>query len=63
MLPSDRRLLVPAADLATSNPYVVDVRYADDWREVQRDDAIQCLKLAETVRAEVRALLPPSALV
>jgi hypothetical protein len=44
------------------NPYAVEVRYADDWREPQRDDAVRSLALAEVVREEVRGLLPLEAL-
>ena len=31
------------------NPYAVEVRYADDWLEPQREDALRSLELAERV--------------
>jgi hypothetical protein len=42
------------------NPYAVDVRYADDWREPQLNDAKRALALASLVRAMVRELIPAS---
>lgn len=62
LLPSERRLSVPLADLVGMNPYAVDMRYADDWREPGHDDAIRSLGLAERIRAEARSLLPPEVL-
>ena len=62
LLPSGRRLSVPLADMAGMNPYAVDARYADDWREPGPDDAIRSLGLAERIRTEVRSLLPPEVL-
>jgi hypothetical protein len=41
------------------NPYGVDVRYADDWREPQLNDAKRALALALKVRAAIRGLMPP----
>ena len=46
-------------DLAELNPYSVDVRYADDWREPQLSDANRALELASQVKAAVRKALPP----
>jgi HEPN domain-containing protein len=48
--------------LAELNPYAVDVRYADDWREPQLNDAKRALALASEVRSAVRGLLPASVL-
>jgi HEPN domain-containing protein len=62
LLPSGRSLSVPLADMAGMNPYAVDVRYADDWREPGPDEAIRSLELAERIRTEVRSLLPLEAL-
>ena len=39
MIPLEWRLSVRVEDLAELNPYAVDVRYADDWREPQLNDA------------------------
>ena len=62
LVPAERHLSLPVTDLVAMNPYAVDVRYADDWREPQRDDAIRSLELAQVVRKEVRDLLPDEAL-
>jgi HEPN domain-containing protein len=62
MLPPDRQLSIPLTSLAAINPYAVEVRYSDDWREPRRDDALQALEIAQRVRAEARDLLPPEAL-
>jgi HEPN domain-containing protein len=61
LLPSGKQLSVPLADLVALNPYAVGARYADDWREPGRDDAVRSLALAERIRSEVRSLLPPEA--
>ena len=42
--------------------YAVDLRYADDWREPQRVDALRALGMAEAVRTRVRQALQPDAL-
>jgi HEPN domain-containing protein len=62
MLPPDRRLSIPLASLVAINPYAVDVRYSDDWREPRRADAIQAFEVADRVRTEARSLLPGEAL-
>lgn len=48
-------------ELVELNPYAVDTRYADDWREPRLSDARRALLLASEVRAAVREMLPPSA--
>ena len=63
VLPPDKKLSIPVASLVAINPYAVDVRYSDDWREPRRGDAIQALEIAERVRTEVRRLLPAEALI
>ncbi len=63
LLPPDNQLSIPTSTLVAMNPYAVDVRYADDWREPVSEDAKRALEIAETVRAEVRRLLPKEALV
>jgi len=62
LVPAERQLSLSVTDLVAMNPYAVDVRYGDDWREPQREDAIRSLELAEVVRKEVRGLLPDEAL-
>jgi len=55
----ERHFPVRVEDLAGLNPYAVHVRYADDWREPQLNDAKRALALASKVRAAVRELIPP----
>jgi len=59
LVPAEHRFPVRVEDLAGLNPYAVDVRYADDWREPQLNDAKRALELASKVRAAVRELMPP----
>ena len=59
LIPSEQRFPLSVADLVELNPYAVDVRYADDWREPQLSDAKRALALASKVRAAVRELIPP----
>ena len=61
LIPVHQGFSLRAADLVELNPYAVDVRYADDWREPQLNDAKRALALALEVRAAVRDLMPPSA--
>jgi HEPN domain-containing protein len=50
---------IEVAALSSLNPYAVDVRYADDWREPQRADAVQAMEIAAILRASARGPLPP----
>ncbi len=59
LIPLELRFPVRVEDLAELNPYAVNVRYADDWREPQLNDAKRALALASMVRAAVRELMPP----
>ncbi len=59
LLPLEQTFPVPVEDLAELNPYSVDVRYADDWREPRLVDANRALELASQVKAAVRKALPP----
>src|SRR5580700_7715626 len=59
LLPLEYRASFPAEVLVELNPYAVDIRYADDWREPRSDDARRALALADRVRAKVRGLMPP----
>ncbi len=58
LIPLGVRFPVRVEDLAELNPYAVDVRYADDWREPQLMDAKRALVLAAQVRTAVRELMP-----
>jgi len=58
LVPLEQRLPVRIEELAELNPYAVNVRYADDWREPQLNDAKRALVLASRVRTAVRELLP-----
>jgi len=57
-----QRFPVRVEDLVELNPYAVDVRYADDWREPQLSDARRALALAARVRDAVRERMPPQVL-
>jgi HEPN domain-containing protein len=58
LIPLEQRFPLRAEDLVELNPYAVDIRYADDWREPQLSDAKRALALASKVRAAVRASMP-----
>jgi HEPN domain-containing protein len=60
LTPLEQRFPIPVEDLAQLNPYAVDLRYADDWREPQLNDAKRALALALQVRTVVRELMPAS---
>ena len=59
LLPPAVRPEVEVAELSSLNPYAVDVRYADDWREPQRADAIRAMEIAGNLRNAVRRTLAP----
>ncbi len=59
LLPSDLNFPVPVKEIVELNPYSVDVRYSDDWREPQLSDAKRALALTAEVRTAVRKLMPP----
>jgi len=59
LIPVERSFPVRVEELAELNPYAVNVRYADDWREPQLNDARRALALASKVRAAVREAMPP----
>ena len=63
LLPAEARPSVQAAQLVAMNPYAVEVRYADDWLEPQREEALRSLGLAEKVGTEARRLLPAEVLI
>jgi HEPN domain-containing protein len=63
LVPAQNRLALQIEDVVELNPYSVDVRYADDWREPDLGDARRALALASEVRAEVRQAILPAALV
>ena len=59
LLPPAVQPEVEAADLSSLNLYAVDVRYADDWREPQRADAVRAMEIAGNLRNAVRRTLTP----
>lgn len=60
LIPADQGISLRITELVELNPYAVDVRYADDWREPQLADAKRALTLASQVRQAVRENLPRS---
>ena len=58
LIPLELHFPVRVEDLVEMNPYAIDIRYTDDWREPQLNDAKRALELASKVRAAVRKLLP-----
>jgi HEPN domain-containing protein len=59
LLPANSSLSVSVEALVELNPYAVQSRYADDWGSVEFEDAQRAFILAQTVRTEVLAALPP----
>jgi HEPN domain-containing protein len=59
LLPSEQRHSLPSARMAALNTYAVEVRYADDWKDPGRSEAMAALELAQSVRDHARAMLPP----
>lgn len=62
LLPLAIQPKMEVAALSVLNPYAVDVRYADDWREPQRADAVRAMEIVAILRAEATRALPPDAL-
>lgn len=62
MLPPGLGLSVPLPDLVALNPFAVEVRYADDWIEPTRLQALEAISIANAVRSEARTRLPAEAL-
>ena len=60
LIPLEQCFPVRVEDLVELNPYAVDVRYAEDWREPHLNDAKRAIALALKVRDWVRKLMPPS---
>ena len=52
LVPAEQSLSLRMEDIVELNPYAVDVRYADDWREPQLTDARRALWLASKVREQ-----------
>jgi len=55
---SNVRLEIQIAELSSLNPYAVDVRYADEWREPQQAEAARSMGIAASVGASARLALP-----
>jgi len=62
LLPRDIQPEMEAAALSSLNTYAVDVRYPDDWREPQRDEAVRAMEIAATLRTSARRALPQDTL-
>jgi HEPN domain-containing protein len=60
LIPANHGFSLRITELVEPNPYAVDVRYADDWREPQLADAKRAFTLASQVREAVRERLPRS---
>jgi HEPN domain-containing protein len=60
LLPRGACLPVSAEELATLNPYAVQVRYAGDWPDPLVSDVRRALELAGVVRNAVREMLRQS---
>ena len=60
LIPLEQCFPMRVKDLTEMNPYAIDIRYTDDWREPQLSDAKRALSLASKVRAAVRKLIPPT---
>ena len=58
LIPLESQFPVRPEELAELNPYAVNVRYADDWKDPQQEEAHRALELAFRVRAAVCKLLP-----
>jgi len=54
--PAESRPSVPAAQLVAMNPYAVEVRYADDWLEPQREEHCGPLNSLRESETEARRL-------
>ncbi len=61
-LPLEKGLSIGPAELAALNPYAVEARYADDWREAGCEEAARAVETAQRVRRAVRGFLPEGAL-
>ena len=58
LIPAEAGFPVQLEELVELNPYAVNVRYADDWREPQLRDAHRALVLALQIRIAVRERMP-----
>ena len=59
LIPMEHGLPLRLVELVELNPFAVDIRYADDWREPRLGDAKRAFWLASEIPAAVRELLPP----
>ncbi|MGI8743416.1 MAG: HEPN domain-containing protein [Bryobacteraceae bacterium] len=58
LLPPAIQPEIEVAALLSLNSDAVDVRYADDWREPQRAEAVRAMEIAAAFRASARRALP-----
>ena len=58
LLPAEVAPQIDIDALLTLNRYPIEARYPGDWEPVSRNDAEAAVKVAQRLRAVVRALLP-----
>jgi HEPN domain-containing protein len=58
LIPSEDRTSLNVDKLADLNSYAVEVRYADDWREPDIENAKAALALALEIKDSISRLLP-----
>jgi HEPN domain-containing protein len=54
LLPPAARPKIEVSGLSALNPYAVEVRYADDWREPQQKDAARAMEIVTVLRKAIR---------
>lgn len=52
------RLELKLSEVAPLNRYSIEGRYPGDWAPISKEEALNAVKLASSVRDSVRALLP-----
>lgn len=51
-------LKIEWTQLAPLNRYIIESRYPGDWEPISKEEALDAIKLAESVRNAARSLLP-----
>jgi HEPN domain-containing protein len=46
------------SDIVPLNRYTIEGRYPGDWEPIDKDEALNAVKIASTVRSEIRLILP-----
>ena len=52
------RLELKLSDVVPLNRYTIEGRYPGDWEPISKEEALNAIKLASSVRDSVRALFP-----